>query len=289
MGGGEMIRRVGWTICGQEQGPRRLPSRYYRAMVRSARSTKSQVMPVRTQRSCGILLACDILANVSFRETDHQVSAHSVPGELTTLRGSWRPRHRPPLSLDLPSLPTEASISIVPVGNDLLDWSHRPESDLDPGLDAIPDFQTSWHVATGKGWIHDEPAGTSKAGRITPESAKTAVEDESSQTRRIRKGKFKALNPLHTSMTIIAEPIDPPDVPLDALEVPTVLRPVVNQATGHHESALGLIVEPPSAREKPGSWPSPRSRKAWWREEIGSSSSYGRIWEILPRVSIPPS
>ena len=101
-------------------------------------------------------------------------------------------------------------------------------------------------------------------------SVETAV--ETPQTRKRRKGKERAK--LH--MTTVP--------PIDQLTTKVNLR-------GTRDTPSDRISMDPVAVERFGQAPLEqiwkdecRHRKAWWRSEVGSSSSYGQLWSIIPRV-----
>lgn len=166
-----------------------------------------------------------------------------------------------------------------PVGSELSPWSSPPNVDLDPALDDPQDFECSWRTVLA--------TRQSKSIVLDPQvssqdSDKTAsVELEQAWIRKLRKGKFRAIDIIET----VSKVSRPPSVVLDPLPVSIDAQrtPASKALPTHAVNSTRLVGADQGWAEQA------KRRKKWWRAEIRGDPSYGRIWTFLPLVSHSPS
>ena len=119
-------------------------------------------------------------------------------------------------------------------------------------MDDLEEFESSWQLADGLGWgVPSSQASRSCDDLALVDASEEEMHPENTEGRRRRKGKGKEVLH-HTSSTLVYA--DPPVV-----HVP-------------YSSTDDWVEES-------------KSRKAWWRSLVHSSSPFGQMFAILPRVS----
>lgn len=193
------------------------------------------------------------------------------------------------------------------------------ELDPDPELDALEDFELGWKTATGALWrkagcdgidfgvgdedmakgglvASDEVEGerSSKAGTSR---AATEEAEEVIRSRRLLKGKFKAVPDISPDVhrrgndTVI--PSTHPDTTTAPSEVP-ISWPIsgISPSQTPHKAAdtarnSGDMAVAAGVLDASPDWvEESKRRKAPWRRLIRSDSSFGAFWDNLPRVSV---
>ena len=174
----------------------------------------------------------------------------------------YTPSRAPPISASLSTLPPDPSPCQAPkLGDDIPVWAPAgPPVDLDPDLDELGEFEHGWQSADGSWGIVAMPF---------PLKGTCGAEDEDVETRRRRKGKGREDGSARTY----------PGPPLGIQEI---------CSTDYLSSSSNTDISPSPFHR--GTYPAEVvwRRKAWWRSLIRSSSSFGAIFAILPRVRDSP-
>ncbi|WWD20532.1 hypothetical protein CI109_105008 [Kwoniella shandongensis] len=184
---------------------------------------------------------------------------------LERLARAYTPSHPPPIRATLPPLPPHPNPSQIPrVGSYLFPWSSTQSiTDLDPTLDELEDFELLWRDVKPSIAVRDD-------------SQVTETERESPESRRMRKGKFRASDIAEFSENDIFNQLLP-------IRQPT-------SVPGYQSEAVSKVDLPPVQRvegegdlEKQDDWAEEtKRRKSYWRKEIRSDPAYGSMWNFLP-------
>lgn len=225
----------------------------------------------------------------------HPLLVAECPGDLAPLRRAYTLRHSPPLAGDLDDLPDlpDHGEGVRP-GDEIPEWDNGQAGyvDLEPELSDLKAFEHGWKDASGSLWrqsqntsrfcdVYDQHEHERQNDHynypdLVQESQQRQVEDrsyemvkESLSTRRLRKGKFKAVD------------LPPPSLP----PVPITISAVITQST-----PLVITNEDAKARDEQDAmdWQvEAKRRKQLWRGLIGKDPGFGRFWEKLSRVRLP--
>ncbi|ORX41193.1 hypothetical protein BD324DRAFT_613581 [Kockovaella imperatae] len=193
--------------------------------------------------------------------------------DLQPLRSSWMPIGIPPTSDAMPSLQPDSRCPLV--GDCLPDWQTMPTGDLDPVLDSLDEFKTTWQTVRE---VVPPPITLFSSQK----SALTVVEDhpESPEARRIRKGKYKATT-VHSSVTFVSSSPAQSNIPPSQISnsrassrsISRARQPLLEMLQGANAAGNYTDLSTPD-------W---AARKAWWRSLIRSDAIYDRFWSIIPR------
>jgi hypothetical protein len=224
-----------------------------------------------------------MLVLVSFLPLSVNVEADISLGDLESLSRSFKLRRPAPFRDELSDLPPLADSSeVVLIGEGLPQWATAENyTDLEPGLDGLQEFELSWRNATGAIW---ESQGIGKfcdaldSDIEEPPDADLIAVMETPESRWLRKGKFRAIepfghHPLRHELTDTPAHVQAQDVVLD-----TPYPPV--WTAGEKRKAEQL-----SQQEKMDWEKESKRRKQLWRGIIGQDLAYGQFWETLTRVS----
>lgn len=191
-------------------------------------------------------------------------------GDLEPLSNAFTLRVPPPAAGDLPPLPAPADrAEIVRLGEELDEWDSGQAgyTDLDPDLSQLNEFESEWKRTTGSIWRQSQGHGRCWDA-LEGEDADQSFEavKESLATRRIRKGKYKAVDR--------SVDLAPPDVSVLTVDLPRRARISQIESVDHYDL--------PKERWEEEA----RRRKQLWRGLIGKDPGYGQFWHCLARVSL---
>jgi hypothetical protein len=199
-------------------------------------------------------------------------------GTLVPLSRAFTIRHPPTAARDLEGLPDQTESDRVRLGDEVPEWDTGQAGyvDLEPDLSDLKPFEHGWREAPGLIWRHSQQTGRfcDVFDEQDQELEPVQLEDrsyekvkESLSTRRLRKGKFKAVD-LHPS-SLVPIPIPIPNALSQGS--PRQIR------TKNRAEERGV--------HKPIEWEAEsRRRKQLWRVLIGKDPGFGQFWKKLPRV-----
>ena len=240
---------------------------------------------------------CELSRDVPF---DYFADSMMAAGELKRLKKAWTPRLSAPLPAQLDGLLSDPSQSVV-IGIHTAEWSRQPLSDIDPALDNLQDFEHASHTTSTSTRLSE---GVGDEGS-SQKSAITVVDpiskSDSQECRRLLKGKFKATDATlaFSFLTFIASspPVELELAPNDIRTLSTSggqagitgvksrdfglargpLSISANTQTAHSSEILVRASDDSQDADK---------RRGWWRRDVRSSDGYGRLWIVIPRVSL---
>ncbi|ORY35892.1 hypothetical protein BCR39DRAFT_556019 [Naematelia encephala] len=114
--------------------------------------------------------------------------------KLEDVRRAYSPALPPPTIDTLPSLSPVVLPDCLPLVHILPNWSTDLSADLDPPQDQLEEFDLSWRDADGSGW-----GAQASCDDLEPQDSQAPLIHEPDEVSRIRKGKFKAVDPVTPS------------------------------------------------------------------------------------------
>lgn len=214
-------------------------------------------------------------------------------GNLAPLSRAFTIRQPPPSVRDLPDLSDIAnSAERVRLAEEIPEWDIGQAGyvDLEPELSDLEAFEHGWKDALGSIWRQSQHTGRfcdafdnhdhDHDHDLDPELGPEPVQTENQSyemvvasllTRRMRKGKFKAVD-IRTP-SLVPVPVSIPAI----ITQSTSLQTEDNDECEAREAQAGADWQAEGKR-----------RKQLWRGLIGKDPGFGQFWETLSRVSTSP-
>ncbi|WWC72405.1 uncharacterized protein I206_106367 [Kwoniella pini CBS 10737] len=184
---------------------------------------------------------------------------------LPLLRNSYSFCSSAPVSTSLYPL-SSAEEQVATDVTEIPEWYVGDEMiDLDPSMDAIPDFEYTWN-------IEQHQTQSSNPDTTVCENSQEVYPDKDKN--RLRKGKYKAIEKL--SFPVQTYNPNSIEVDRDPIRVDVVLPPSQEGSDLNNQ-------------EKNAWQEEAKRRKAYWRNLMKKDAGYGKLWEILPLPYSHPS